>query len=148
MADDRPRLSPARAAAFAAADRAYTFGPGFFLSYLARFVRDRCPDSSEHLPTVQLLLGDGETLDLCHVIGVSEHWALLAVRDAGEHATAMAVDIVPFQLIRRVCIRTRRAEPGAVGFGHGHVPEIIAAEGAETLLDAVTGSKHHCATED
>ncbi len=71
--DERRRPDPERAAAFEAADQAYPFGPSFFLSYLARFVRDRCPESAEHLPTVQILLGDGETLDLCHVIGVSEH---------------------------------------------------------------------------
>lgn len=126
-----------RAAAFAAADRAYAFGPGFFLSYLARFVRDRCPDSTEHLPTVQILLADGEALDLCHIIGVSEHWVLLAVRDGGSHAS-MAVDIVPFPLIRRVCIRTRRVEAGAVGFTHSHAPEIV---GAETLLNAIVPSR-------
>lgn len=134
MPSSHQSLDAARAAAFAAADRACAFGPSFFLSYLARFVRDRCPDSAEHLPTVQILLADGEALDLCHVVGVSEHWVLLAVRDGGSHATAMAIDIVPFQLIRRVCIRTRRAETGAVGFALSQTPEII---GAETLLSAV-----------
>lgn len=138
MSASHQNLDAERAAAFAAADRAYAFGPGFFLSYLGRLVRDRCPDSTEHLPTVQILLGDGETLDLCHVIGVSEHWALLAVRDGNSHATTMAVDVVPFQLIRRVCIRTRRAEGGAVGFAHSYAPEIV---GAETLLNAVAPSR-------
>ena len=134
MSASHPTLDAERAAAFAAADRVCAFGPSFFLTYLARFVRDRCPDSTEHLPTVQILLADGETLDLCHVIGVSEHWVLLAVRDGGSQTATMAVDIVPFQLIRRVCIRTRRAEGGAVGFAHSHAPEIV---GAETLLNAV-----------
>lgn len=143
MSNSHPSLDAARAAALTAADRAYPFGPSFFLTYLARFVRDRCPDSTEHLPTVQILLGDGEALDLCHVIGVSEHWVLLAVRDGGSHAGTMAVDIVPFQLVRRVCIRTRRAESGAVGFAHGRTPEII---GAETLLTAVMPSEHDCAS--
>lgn len=137
MTASQHTLGAERAAAFAAADRACAFGPGFFLSYLARFVRDRCPDSTEHLPTVQILLADGETLDLCHVIGVSEHWVLLAVRDGDSHAS-MAVDIVPFQMIRRVCIRTRRVEAGAVGFAHSHAPEIV---GAETLLNAVVPAR-------
>ncbi len=61
------------------------------------------------------------------------------MREDGSHAPAMAVDIVPFQLIRRVCIRPRRAEPGAVGFSHCHAPEVIRAE---TLLNAVMPAEH------
>ncbi len=45
----------------------------------------------------------------------------------------MAIELVPFELIRGVSIRTRRAEGGAVGFSQLHAPDVI---GAETLLRA------------
>jgi hypothetical protein len=131
--DEAERL--AAVTAFTSADRACTFGPSFFLSQLARFVRDRCPDPQEHLPVVQVHLADGESLDVCHIIGVSPRWVMLAVRDTVSHRDGMAIELVPYELIRRICIRTRRAAAGAsVGFQQMRSPEIVAAE---TLLQAV-----------
>jgi hypothetical protein len=121
-------------AALTRADRACSFGPSFFLGQLGRFVRDRCPDPKENLPVVQLHLGDGETLDICHIIGVSPRWVMLAVRDAASHRDGMAIELVPYEIIRRVCIRTRRAAEGASpGYAQTRPPEIVAAE---TLLQA------------
>ena len=119
--------------AFARADLSCPFGPSFFLGHLARFVRDRCPDAAEHLPVVQILLTDGETLDLCHIMGVSPRWVMLAVHNAACHGDGMAVELVPYELIRRVSISTRRAESTAVGFAQTRSPQLIAAE---TLLRA------------
>ncbi len=121
------------AAAFAATDRRCVFGPSFFLGRLSRFVRDQCPDPQEHLPVVHVHLADGEPLDLCHIIGVSPQWVVLAVRDPESHVDGMAIEIVPYEMIRRVCIRTRRGETGAIGFTHARAPEIIPAE---TLVQA------------
>ena len=127
------------AAAFTRADRACTFGPSFFLGHLGRFVRDRCPDPKENLPVVHVRLADGETLDLCHIMGVSPRWVMLAVRDAASHGDGMVVELVPYELIRRVCIRTRRAESASVGFFQTRPPEIIAPE---TLLRAAISRDH------
>ena len=127
-------------AAFARSDAACTFGPSFFLGQLGRFVRDRCPDPKEHLPVVQIHLASGETLDICHIIGVSPHWVMLAVRDAASHRDGMAIELVPYDIIRRVCIRTRRAAEGASpGYAQTRPPEIVAAE---TLLQAAMPPRH------
>ena len=123
------------ATAFTSADRACTFGPSFFLAQLGRFVRDRCPDPKENLPVVQVHLADGESLDVCHIIGVSPRWVMLAVRDTLSHRDGMGIELVPYEFIRRVCIRTRRKADGAsVGLQQIQSPEIVAAE---TLLQAV-----------
>lgn len=121
------------AAAFSRADLACPFGPSFFVGHLGRFVRDHCPDPTENLPTVQIRLADGTTLDLCHIIGVSPHWVMFAVRDAASRHEGMAIELVPFELIRSVSIRTRHADGGAVGFSQARPPDIIEAE---TLLRA------------
>lgn len=115
-------------AAFAQVDLTCTFGPSFFLSHLGRFVRDHCPDPKENLPMVQIRLADGATLDLCHIIGVSHRWVMFAVRDAATRQDGMAIELVPFELIRGVAIRPRHAEGGSVGFAQTRSPEIIAAE--------------------
>ena len=128
MTNTREGLDTERVAAFEAADRAYTFGPDFFLTYLRRFVRERCPESAEDLPTVQIVLANGESLDLCHVVGVSERWALLAVWDADCDAGTMAMEIVPYGLIGRVSIRSRHRASGAIGFEQTHGPKVVSAE--------------------
>jgi len=131
--DDNEAERLEAAAACARADRASTFGPSFFLGHLGRFVRDHCPVPEESLPMVQLRLADGQTLDLCHIIGVSPRWVMLAVRDAASRQEDMAIELVPFEMIHGVRIRTRHAAGTSVGFAQSRAPAIIAAE---TLLQA------------
>ncbi|MBY0493368.1 MAG: hypothetical protein K2Y23_04065 [Cyanobacteria bacterium] len=131
--DDTDRAQRAAAAALTKADLSCTFGPSFFLGHLGRFVRDHCPDPNENLPIVQVHLATGEILDICHIVGVSPRWAMLAVRDSASHAEGMAVELVSYELIQRVSIRTRRVGSASIGFSQIVPPEIIAPE---TLLRA------------
>jgi hypothetical protein len=121
------------AAAFVKADLGSAFGPSFFIGHLGRFVRDRCPDPTENLPMVEVRVVDGETLNVCHIIGVSPRWVMLAVRDPTGHRDEMAVKLVPYETIQRIGISTRRADGSSIGFSQPHPPEIIAPE---TLLRA------------
>ena len=125
--------------ALAEADRAFPFGPSFFLLQLARFVRDSCPDPSERLPVVQLHLADGDALDVCHCIGVSPRWVLLAVPDTAGPRESMAIECVPFHLIQRVSIHTRRPEGTSLGFSQHQAPAVMAAE---SLLQAAMVTHH------
>jgi hypothetical protein len=124
------------AAAFARAELESTFGPTFFLHQLKRFVRDRCPDPAEHLPAVQVRVAGGEVLDVCHVIGISPRWVVLAVREPGSQPEGMVVEIVPFQLIHGVRIQAKHAGGGRSGFVQVHAPQLIAAE---TLMTSALG---------
>lgn len=125
--------------AFARSDVACTFGPSFFLRYLGNFVRDHCPDPTENLPVVELRLGSGATLALCHVIGVSPRWVMLAIPDSRSHAAGMTIELVPYEIICGVCIRTRATGTGSIGFDQARSPEIIAPE---ALLRAVMPVGH------
>jgi hypothetical protein len=122
------------AKAFARADLACHFGPSFFLHYLASFVRDHCPDPGEHLPAVELRLLNSEVLRLCHVVGVSPRWVLLAVPSTGGAAGEMAVELLPYEVIGGVRIRPSEAREGSIGFHQVRPPTIIAPE---ALLQAV-----------
>lgn len=124
--DTRDGDQPADAA-FARADEAFTFGPSFFLGHLGRYVRDHCPSPDEHLPNVQLRLADGQTLEVCHIAGVSPRWVMVAIRDAA-HQNEMAIDIVPYHMVHGVRIRSHHADTATVGFDHGHSPAVISAE--------------------
>ena len=133
--DDHGAAQMEAAAAFSRADLACSFGPSFFLGHLGRFVRDRCADQKENLPLVQARLADGDSLDVCHIIGVSPRWVMFAVSDPASHHDGMAIEIVPYELIRRICIRTQRRVGTSIGFAQVRPPGIVAAE---TLLRAAT----------
>lgn len=126
--DTDPVATAEAAAAFAKADRSSMFGPSFFLGQLGRFVRDHCPAPEEHLPMVEIRLADGQTLDLCHIVGVSHRWVMLAVRDVSSRQHEMAIELVPFEMVHGVRIRTRHAEGGTVGYSQTHAPALIEAE--------------------
>ncbi len=91
---------------------------------------------------LEIRLADGQTLDLCHIVGVSPHWVMLAVRDAASRQHDMAIEFVPFEMVRGVRIHTRHAEGGAVGFSQHHPPVIIEAE---RLLEAAMSSRQESA---
>ncbi|MFN7970903.1 MAG: hypothetical protein U0166_00880 [Acidobacteriota bacterium] len=121
-------------------DQRYAFGPAFFLGQLAALARDRCPDPAEKLPCVQLHLGDGDVLDVCHVIGLGPAWLALAVYDgdASSRPRPMRTELVPYQAIVRVTIRPERREGASIGFERDHVPAIIgASEGNGTASEDV-----------
>jgi hypothetical protein len=130
---------PEVAEAFARADHACTFGPSFFIGYLGNFVRDHCPEATEPLPLVELRLASGETVSLCHVVGVSPRWVMLAVPRSGSHGSGMRIELLPYELICSVCIRPRETGSGAIGFDQIRAPEVIAPE---TLVRAAMAHDH------
>lgn len=126
--DEAAKLKAARE--FTKDDRECSFGLSFFFgpSWPLR-ARPR-PGPNENLPTVQVRPADGESLDVCDIIGVSPRWVMFAVRDTANHRDEMAVEIVPYQMIRRVGIGSWRAEGASMGFAQTRPPEIILREGA------------------
>lgn len=121
------------------------FGPTFFLTQLAAFVRDRCPSPGEGLPTVLVHLADGEVLDLCHVIGVSIHWAALAVRisqgtPASGGSYTMRTVLVPYPHMVRITMQPESLDAPGVGFHQARAPVALPLGGrgasAEAMLRA------------
>jgi hypothetical protein len=104
------------------------FGPRFFLTQLRAFARDRCPDPAEGLPVVHLHLGDGEVLDICHLIGLAPRWVALAVRETEgkEGPSVMRTELVPYEVIHRVTIRAARPAETHIGFDQGRMPQVFA----------------------
>ena len=107
------------------------FGPGFFLGQLRAFARDRCPDRAEGLPAVQIHLATGEALDLCHVIGLAPSFVALAVEEGSGEPRRMRTELVPYQLVARVSIRSPR-DREHVGFDVEHAPRVLETHGRLT----------------
>ncbi len=141
---DKPERDEGQAAGGPAAIReellqGAPFGAAFFLTRLRAFVRERCPDPAEGLPVVELHLADGEVLDLCHVIGVAQGWVALAVNEIERPAAAprMRTEIVPYECIVRVTVRSARVEAAHVGFDPTRVPPVLAAaQGQESTPES------------
>ena len=127
------------------------FGSEFFLRQLGGLVRDHCPGPGEALPAVRLHLADGETLDLCHIIGIAPTWAALAVLDEAHQAVepTMRTELVPYSMILRITVRAVRHGETHVGFDIGREPGVLkalreqaagAATTPEAVLRAVAGA--------
>lgn len=103
------------------------FGPVFFLTQLRGFVRDRCPDVAEMMPVVELHLHSGDSLDICHVIGVAARCVALAVyeEDESNGSRAMRTELVPYESIVRATIRTVRPTTPHMGFDRAHAPTVM-----------------------
>lgn len=105
----------------------WAFGPIFFLRQLAVLVRDRCPDPHEGLPAVRLHLGDGEILDVCHIIGVTPTWLAVAVNESERPsgASPMRTEIVPYGMVARVSIRPAQSAEPHIGFDITRRPDVV-----------------------
>lgn len=139
---DTPATEAQRAAmtAFARSDAACVFGPSFFFGQLGQFVRDRCPSAEEHLPLVEIHLTDGETIAVCHIVGIAPRWVMVAVWEKGGHHDDMAISLIPYEIIQRVHIRTRReTDVATIGFQQAHSPTIL---DLPTLLQAILPRPH------
>ena len=124
------------------ATQKYAFGPGFFLSQLRAFVRERGPGPGERLPALQVHLADGEALDVCHIIGVAPQWIAFAVNDPERPSEGppTITELVSYETITRVTIQAdHRAShigfdvhrsPGLVHPAISH-PPMTAAEALE-----------------
>lgn len=92
------------------------FAADFFMSVLKDRVRERCDQQPEAVPVVQLHLGDGATLDLCHVPGVGAQWIAVEFYRDRETCTDMDLSFVPFGLITRVTVSMWHRSQRSVGF--------------------------------
>jgi len=152
MADEKPQAQPAPAAApddpasapaagpeptpeqmehmaLAEASVRFPFGPAFFMTQLRGFAGEKCPDPALERPIVEIHLGDGDVLELCHIVGVTPAWVALAVRDGDENENPqrLRTEFVPFEGIARVTLRGTRPESPRLGFEHGRVPKVMSA---------------------
>ena len=130
------------------ADGRVSFGPLFFMRNLRGLVRDRCPEAEEGIPTVEIHLLDGQSLEICHIIGIAPNWIALAVHEE-EHADGplpLRTEMVPYHLISRISIEANRHEgTHPIGFNTQNEPAMYGAASSvgsmtpEQALKAVAG---------
>ncbi|HVV83381.1 MAG TPA: hypothetical protein VHE35_09890 [Kofleriaceae bacterium] len=142
--DQPPAGAVELAAVVRAAGARHAFGPDFFLVHLAAFVRDRCPEEGEHLPRVDLVLADGQSIRICHVIALGPRWVAVAARDDDrrDDRMVMRTEILPYELIARVSIAAGADHGRGIGFDRNRQAVIVAdAQTPEQAFLAAAGQR-------
>lgn len=111
------------------------FGPTFFVTQLAAFLRDCCPAPEEGLPAVTLAMADGEVIDVCHVEALAARWlAVAAFEDRRKtQPPLMRTEIVPYESILRVTIRAVHVD-GGIGFRADRAPAVVREAATERAV--------------
>ena len=95
------------------------FGPSFFATVLGDRVRASCDQHPESVPVVELHLGDGVTLDLCHVPIVEAQWLAAEFYRDRETCKDMDVAFIPYGLITRVTVSMWHRSERPLGYALG-----------------------------
>jgi hypothetical protein len=73
---------------------------------------------------VHVHLSNGDVLDLCHVIGLAPRFVALAVYEGGASARVMRTELVPYETIVRVTVRSGAKEGSHIGFSQERAPVV------------------------
>jgi hypothetical protein len=92
------------------------FDAKFYAQTLPDLVRSECRRQPDKTPVVELRLGDGSTLDVCHVAQLAERWlAVTFFRDV-ENCDDMDVSFLPYELVARITVSLHLKQSRKLGF--------------------------------
>jgi len=116
------------------------FDAGFYQAVLSDRVAKECEGHPGLVPVVELRLGDGTVLDLCHVIALSERWMSVAFFRNTETCEDMDVTFVPYELVIRVTVSLHLPSHRAIGFSHSTPPRTPGNAGPESASPSQSGA--------
>jgi hypothetical protein len=107
------------------------FDASFYAETLPNLVQSECQRQPDKTPVVELRLGDGGTLDVCHVAQLAQQWlAVTFFRDA-EKCDDMDVAFLPYELVSRVAVSLHHKQMRKLGFSiEDTVKSTVATEAA------------------
>ncbi len=117
----------------------------FFASVLPEHVRSEITSNPGKVPIIELHLMNGSTLDLCHVVRLSDTWVAVAhfCRDDAFDDTDIA--FLPYGTIIRVSLTLRDPKEREIGFSmtpppiEGSPTDEIAADSPSPSIREVSG---------
>jgi hypothetical protein len=90
-------------------------GP-FYQQVLPDAVRQQCQDQSGHVPVVQLHLGDGATLDLCHVVSLAPTWFAVAYFRDPAVGEEVEQALLPYPMVEWITLSFHPPHVRRIGF--------------------------------
>jgi hypothetical protein len=92
------------------------FDAPFYLAVLPDAVRQQCQVNPEHVPVVELHLGDGTTLDLCHIVPLAPTWLAVAFFRSPGESDEVEQALLPYPLVQWITLSVRPLRVRHIGF--------------------------------
>lgn len=92
------------------------FDAMFYQAVLPDRVKAECENCPSEVPVVELHLGSGAVLDLCHILHASGEWMVCRFFRNPGHDDEMDVAFVPYGLVSLVTVSTHPPEKRRFGF--------------------------------
>ena len=104
------------------------FDASFYREVLPERVTAECQGRPDAVPVVTLYLGNGNVLDLCHIVHLADDWfAVHHFRDV-EICEDMDVAFLPYGLVSLITISVHHPESRRMGFSVGEKPDTPVAQ--------------------
>ena len=92
------------------------FGPEFYRTVLPDRIRQECAARPGQVPVVQLKLGDGAALDVCHIIHLADRWLAVAYFRDTERCEEMDIAFLAYEFVTRVTFSLHDPRARRLGF--------------------------------
>jgi hypothetical protein len=90
-------------------------GP-FYEVVLTDMVERQCQANPGHVPVVELHLGDGTTLDLCHIVSLGPTWFAVAYFRNPAASDEVEQAFLPYPLVQWITLSTHPPHVRRIGF--------------------------------
>ena len=114
------------------------FDAAFYTTAFPDLVQQECRRQSGQVPVVEFRLGDGTTLDVCHVMQLADRWMVLAFFRDPKTCEDMDIAFLPYELVVRINISLHNPRSRRIGFTD-KAPAILAAPEAQSPGQPETG---------
>ena len=92
------------------------FDVGFYTSVFPDLVEKECRRQADKVPVVEFQLGDGTTLDICHILQLSDRWMTVAFFRDLKTCEDMDIGFLPYELVVRITVSFHNAKSRRLGF--------------------------------
>ena len=103
------------------------FDSAFYTTVFPQLVQQECRRQAEKVAVVELLLGDGGTLDICHVLQLADKWLAVAFFRDPKTCEDMDMAFLPYELVARVTVSFHSPQTRKLGFSVEGGPATLAS---------------------
>jgi len=92
------------------------FDGQFYQAMLPDAVKQQCQMNPGHVPVVELHLGDGITLDLCHIVALAPMWFAVAYFRNPTEGDEVEQAFLPYPLVQWISLSAHPPHVRHIGF--------------------------------
>ena len=92
------------------------FDAAFYQTVFPQLLQQECRRQSGKVPIVEFRLGDGTTLDICHVIQPTDRWMVVAFFRDPKTCEDMDLAFLPYEMVVRIGVSFHDPKLRRIGF--------------------------------